>query len=122
MKSLLLKSTIILVILTGCKKNNQTIIVEGTVMQVNGTNAFVKIHNAGVSRYSFLCSDFPATMDTSAMSVTCANAVFILNLPETLAVEGKQIRFTRFKDKGPNPIWSMSFAAHDILVYDAREF
>ncbi len=57
-------------------------------------------------QYSFLCNDPAVSVDPSITGNSCANAVFILNLPEHLAVEGKQIRFTRFKDKGPRPIWS----------------
>lgn len=105
----------------GCKKSDPSVIVEGTILQVNSTAVFVRIHNADPERYSFLCNDPALSVDPSISGNTCGNAVFILNLPEQLAVEGKQIRFTRFKDKGPRPIWSYSFAAHDILVYDAKE-
>jgi len=109
------------IIATGCKKSGPSAIVEGTIIQVNTTVAFVKIHNADPEQYSFLCNDPAVSVDPSITGNSCANAVFILNLPEHLAVEGKQIRFTRFKDKGPRPIWSYAFAAHDILVYDAKE-
>lgn len=120
MKGIVFLITIITAIAMGCKKDNYTV-AEGTVMQVNGSEAFVRIHNPDPARLSFLCDNPYATADTTTLANSCENAVFILNLPEALAVEGKQIKFSRFKDKGPKPIWSQTFAAHDIMVYDAGE-
>ncbi|MGN6435781.1 MAG: hypothetical protein ACTHMM_04575 [Agriterribacter sp.] len=120
MKGIVCLIIMIAAIAAGCKKGNQ-VIAEGTVMQVNGSEAFVRIHNADPARYSFLCNDPYVSADPTTPGNSCGNSVIILNLPEALAVEGKQITFSRFKDKGPKPIWSYAFAAHDILVYDARE-
>lgn len=120
MKLLLLSSAFLLVFSTGCKKSDQPLVVEATIEQVIGKEVFVRVHNTDSKKYSFLCEADPV-ITPNPMGIPCASGIFILNLPDVLIVEGKQIRFSRFEDKGPRPIWSYAFAAHDVLVYDAEE-
>lgn len=104
-----------------CKKNKNAVLVEGTVLEHSGKTALVKIHNPDPGLYSFLCSHSQSVALPDSVKNNCAASIFITNLPEQLLVQGKQIRFTKFKDKGPRLIWSFSYAAHDVEVYDANE-
>ncbi|MBX3241005.1 MAG: hypothetical protein KIT80_15975 [Chitinophagaceae bacterium] len=109
---------LIAVTVFGCKKENNHP-VKGTVLTVNSGITVVAVENPDPNKYSFICSNDMMIPEETINS--CTKNVFVLNLPGGLQVEGKKIQFSKYKDKGPNPIWSVSFAAHDLEVYDARE-
>lgn len=109
---------LIMLAVSACKKENQHP-VQGTVLTVNSGITVVAVENPDPNKYSFICSNDMMIPEETINS--CTKNVFVLNLPGGLQVEGKKIQFSKYKDKGPNPIWSVSFAAHDLEVYDARE-
>ncbi len=109
---------LIAVSMFGCKKEDNHP-VKGTVLIVNNGIAAVAVENPDPNKYSFICSHDMMVPEETINS--CTKSVFVINLPGSLQVEGKKIEFSRYKDKGPNAIWSMSFAAHDLEVYDVRE-
>ena len=105
-------------IAVGCTKSDVQSITGTVVGQGGGTASSyrVRIENADGSGYSFLCTNTFGLPDTM---LACHNSIFVTNLPENLRQTGTVIRFSRFKDKGPNAIWSSNYAAHDVEVYNA---
>ncbi len=117
----LMKYTALLFIIGCCLSCQKTRYetITGTVVGQGGASAAswqVEIDDASSKRYSFLCHDLPGTM-TPVYS--CHNAIFITNLPKSLQIAGLKIQFSRYTDKGVNPIWSYSYASHDVEVSDA---
>lgn len=108
---------IFFIYLNACKKQADRVAITGTVLTVGSSSALVLIENPDHRQHSFLCDE--ASINATPGTNNCVNSVFILNLPDSLQEEGKRIQFSKFKDQGPRAIWSMAFAAHDILVYDA---
>lgn len=104
-----------------CKKEAHKEVV-GTVVAPGGPGAgsfLVQIDNPNANIYSFICKD-NGTMPPIPQ-VSCFTHIFILNLPANLQAPGTRIRFNKYDDKGPNPIWSSILVPRDVQVYNATQ-
>ena len=114
---------LISVLFIACKKDTNYPEITGTVISQTGAtlNSYlVEIDSTGnQSSYSFFCEG-SATMPPVG-SYNCRNAIFITNLPSSLKVNGKKIAFSKYRNLGPNLLWSSTYVPRDVEVYDARE-
>lgn len=122
MKYLYILIAVSLVTSTGCKKDKKYEEVTATIVEKSGygyvTYAAV-VDNPDPKKYSFLCEIDPISSYWPQYS--CADHIFFKNLPASLAVVGKKIRFSRFKDFGQPMMLSSVNHAHELDVYDAEE-
>lgn len=96
--------------------------IRGTVVTQGGASPasyLVEIDNPDSKVQQFICDDFSPLPPVARYN--CRNSVYIINLPETLKVNGTKIIFNRFKNLGPNPIWSSTHVPRDIEVLDVRK-
>ncbi|MDF2193418.1 hypothetical protein [Paraflavitalea sp. CAU 1676] len=101
----------------GCKKDKQPAATVTIAVQSNfGLAALVE--NPNPADHRFLCN--LGSSDPKPI-YNCTNAVYLKNLPQNLAVVGKKIRFTKFKDNGQPLLFSSINHAHELEVYDAVE-
>lgn len=114
----LLATLVLMSIFFSCKKD-APIIINGTVISMNNGIALVTVENPDAKKHSFICN--PGITVPAETLNSCTKNIFILNLPQALQAEGKKIQFSKFEDKGQRLIWSVAYAAHDVLVYDAKE-
>jgi len=106
---------VFLVILFASCKKDPTGFVLGTVEQQGGclqNSWVVSIENANSSTHSFICSSSGATG-----GYNCTNAIYITNLPSSLARQGKRIKFTQWEDNG-GFCSSSSYSPHHLKVFD----
>jgi hypothetical protein len=102
-----------------CKKESNREVI-GTVVTPGGPTArsfIVQIDNPNPDIYSFICSD-NGTMPP-VPQISCFTHIFVLNLPVNLQAPGTRIRFSKYADKGLNPIWSSIYPPRDVEVYNA---
>jgi len=122
MKSLV-SYLLIFVLFTACKKDTDYPEVTGTVISQTGASLnsyLVEIDTLdNQSSYSFFCEK-SVTMPPVG-SYNCRNSIFVINLPPTLKVNGMKIVFSKYKNLGPNLLWSSIYVPRDVEVYDARE-
>jgi len=107
-------------VFNSCSKENRKI-VRGTVVLQEGCipGAYlVKLAEPDPKRFSFLCSK--ETYVISSDIYHCGNAVFILDIPSNLAVNGKKVRFTSWTNKG-SLCFSSNLAPHYLQVEDLTE-
>jgi len=114
-------SILIITFAPACKKNAATPI-EGIVIGqggASGNSYWVEIKDPESRHLPFFCdSQIP---EPPVGHYNCHNSVFITNLPDALKDSGTNIVFSRYKNFGPNPIWSSNTVPRDIEVYDARK-
>ena len=111
---------IIALVFNSCSKENRKI-VRGTVILQEGCAPgayLVKLTEPDPKRFSFLCSE--ETSVISSAIYHCGNAVFILDMPTNLAVNGKKIRFSSWTDK-ESFCSSSNLAPHYLQVQDLAE-
>jgi len=116
MKSLLLAITCVL--LFACEKETPET-VNGVVIDDGGPGYLVEIEMPNSSKHRFICSNAP--MPAIPGQYNCTNAVFIVNLPAFARVAGTKIAFSRYKNLGPNPIWSATYVPNDVEAYDVSK-
>lgn len=82
-----------------CKKDSAGWITATVVKQGCYPNSWiVKINNPNPQKQTFLCDPMQAMASSS--TTNCGNTAVILDLPVELAQADKQIKFSRWKDKG----------------------
>jgi hypothetical protein len=104
----------------GCTKENRKL-VKGTVILQEGCapgGYLVKITDPDAKRFSFLCNK--ETSIISSATYHCGNAVFILNMPGSIAQEGKKVKFSLWIDNG-SYCFSSNLAPHHLEVQDLSE-
>ena len=107
-------------ILAACSKNKNSYIT-GTVIaqQSCAPDAWlVRLDNPNHRLYSFLCSEDVSIL--SSATFNCGNSVFILNMPQALAQDGKKVKFSVWEDKGLL-CFSSNLAPHHLQVTDIAE-
>ncbi|MDX1938317.1 MAG: hypothetical protein SFU21_14445 [Flavihumibacter sp.] len=107
--------------LLSCKKGNTSIYVStGTVMRemtnsISPGSYYILLDNPNAQAQPFVCKD--STVFIRAES--CKEGVCITNLPASLKVIGKRIRFSHYKDLQLHYVYSSLYVPHFIEVYDA---
>jgi len=113
---------LITILFCACKKDTTYPEITGTVISQSATSsnfALVEIDNPGSQlSYSFFCENIVTTPPIGHFD--CGNSIYIINLPASLKVNGLKIAFSKYKNLGPNPIWSATNVPRDVEVYDAR--
>lgn len=102
-----------------CKKEKSPEVI-GTVIAPSAAGArsfIVQVDNPNPDVYSFICRD-NSTMPP-VPQVSCFTHIYVLNLPANLQAPGTRIRFSKYSDKGLNPIWSSIYPPRDVEVYNA---
>ena len=99
-----------------CKKDSKAVTVIVTIAHKSafGPNLYAAIvENPDPAIHKFLC-----TLGTGDPKPTynCTNAVYVNNLPANLAVVGKRIAFTSYKDNGQPLLFSSINHAHELEV------
>jgi len=122
MKSLV-SYLLIFVLFIACKKDTTYPEITGTVISQTGAtlNSYL-VEIDSVDRqasYSFFCAN-SVTMPPVG-SYNCRNSIFVTNLPPSLKVNGLKIVFSKYKNLGPNLLWSSTYVPRDVEVYDAKE-
>lgn len=103
-----------------CKKDSKpAVVVTITEKTSFGVDTYAAIvENPDPAIYGFLCSlgasNFKPTYN-------CTNAVYITNLPSSLAVVGKRVTFSSYKDNGQPPLFSSINHAHELEVNSPKE-
>lgn len=107
-------------ILAACSKNKNSVITGTVIAQQSCTPGawLVRLDNPNHRLYSFLCSEDVSIV--SSASFNCGNSVFILNMPQALAQDGKKIKFSVWEDKGLL-CFSSNLAPHHLQVTDIAE-
>jgi hypothetical protein len=103
------------IILTACTKE-KNFVATGTVINNLGcfaNTSMVEIDNPDPAKFSFICNE-------NQPGLNCKNAVFIMNMPAHLAVPGKKVTFSIWKDMGLQCL-SSSYGAHHLEVMDIKE-
>lgn len=98
-----------------CNKKGEDYYVNGTVMDGQGCypgSRLVWIDHPLPVAYDFLCKDAPAS------SMNCGNAVYITNIPATLAVTGQKVMFMGWTTKVS--CFSSTTAPNHIEVKDVK--
>jgi len=119
-----MKKIIVVLILAsafaGCSKDNESWITGTVMVQQSCTpNAWlVKIDNPNYHTHSFLCSEETSILSSSTFN--CGNSVFILDMPQALAQDGKKVKFSKWEDKGLL-CFSSTLAPHHLQVADISE-
>ena len=105
---------------TACSKSKNTVITGTVIAQQSCTpNAWlVRLDNPNYRLYSFLCSEEISII--SSASFNCGNSVFILDMPQALAQDGKKVKFSVWEDKGLL-CFSSNLAPHHLQVADISE-
>jgi hypothetical protein len=118
-KALPLAVAVSLVLITNsCKKENR-IVITGTVKIRSGcyTHSWlVAIDQPDSSGHSFICTRTPPV----GTYYNCSNAVYITNMPQEFAAEGKRLKFSKWKDNGIMCL-SSSYAPHHLDVTDLSQ-
>jgi hypothetical protein len=120
MKSLYTLLVFIVCGLLACKKDSKpAVVVTITEKTSFGVNTYAAIvENPDPATHGFLCSlgasNFKPTYN-------CTNAVYITNLPSSLAVVGKRITFSSYKDNGQPLLFSSINHAHELEVNSPKE-
>jgi hypothetical protein len=109
---------------TACKKDKKSSQVTVTIavksgFGINSNTYAAVVENPDPAVHSFLCV-IPANQQPGP-TYSCANAVYINNLPANLAVPGKKVTFSHWKDNGQPALFSSINHAHELEVHDARE-
>ncbi|AXY72982.1 hypothetical protein D3H65_02920 [Paraflavitalea soli] len=101
------------------KDGSNSVIVTVTEQSTFGDKPWACIvENPDLSKHGFLCS-IPAGQSKPVYS--CADAVYIKNLPANLAVPGKRIIFYGYSDAGQPALFSSINHAHELTVSNAQE-
>jgi len=123
----LISYLLISILFIGCKKETTYPEITGTVFNQPGefSNYYiVEIDNVNSqTSYPFFCTGTNVPIMPPPYQ-NCRNAIFITNLPDSLRVHGMKIVFSRYKNLGTNPRWSLilrEIIMRDVEVYDARE-
>lgn len=118
-----MKKTIIIIavvtLLASCKKEKHNPVITGVVQQQGGclpNTWLVFIPGGDADKYSFLCKS-----SVSTSSFNCSNAVYIVNMPASLAQFGKRIKFSKWTDSGLPLCSSSTYAPHQLEVSDVSE-
>jgi hypothetical protein len=105
----------------GCKKNNNNITVStGMVIKEMTTSIspgsyYILLDNPNAQTQPFVCKESTVFIRPES----CIEGVCITNLPASLKVTGKRIRFSQYKDLGLHYVYSSLYVPHFIEVYDA---
>lgn len=103
-----------------CKKDARTAVTVTIVEKSGfGTNSYAAVvENPDPAKHNFLC-----TLGASEPKpmYNCTNAVYITNLPANLAVTGKRIVFSHYKDSGQPALLSSINHAHELEVTNPVE-
>lgn len=111
----------VLVMAFTCRKldPDQTIVVNARVITPNiNTQGYtlLEIEDPRPAETYFLCDDpVPAP---PAGNYNCRNAIFATNLPDNLKTAGTRISFKGYRSFGRNLIWSSTYAAFDVEIYN----
>ncbi len=103
-----------------CKKDSKPAVVVTITEKVSfGANTYAAlVENPDPAIHGFLCSlgasNFKPTYN-------CTNAVYITNLPSSLAVVGKKITFSSYQDNGQPLLFSSINHAHELEVNSPKE-
>ena len=120
MKSVYILLSFIVCCSLGCKKDSKpAVVVTITEKASFGANTYAAIvENPDPATHGFLCSlgasNFKPTYN-------CTNAVYITNLPSSLAVVGKKITFSSYQDNGQPLLFSSINHAHELEVKNPKE-
>lgn len=103
-----------------CKKDSRpTVIVTIAEKSGFGVNLYAAIvENPDPAVHNFLCT--LGASDPKPI-YNCTNAVYINNLPAALAVPGKKIKFSYYKDSGQPLLFSSINHAHELTVTNPTE-
>lgn len=106
-----------------CKKDDgytrQAVTVIIAEKSVHNNTTYAAIVETPAASYSFICSN---VSDLGFLpTYSCKNAVYITNLPASLAVPGKKIRFSQWKDSGQPKLLSSINHAHELEIKGAQE-
>jgi hypothetical protein len=107
-------------LLQSCSKENNKL-VRGTVILQEGCAPgayLLKLTDPDAKKFSFLCNK--ETSILSSAIYHCGNAVFILNMPASIAQEGKKVKFSLWIDNG-SYCFSSNLAPHHLEVQDLSE-
>lgn len=103
-----------------CKKSSQPAVVVTITEKVSfGVNTYAAVvENPDPTIHGFLC-----TLGASNYKplYNCTNAVYITNLPSALAVAGKRVTFSSYKDNGQPALFSSINHAHELEVNSPKE-
>ena len=112
----------ILLLFFSCKKNSFPEISATVVTKTGvGANSYlVEIDNPDSHRMPFICDENNVPLPPVA-DFNCRNSAYITNLPSSLQAAGTKIVFSRYKNLGANPVFSSTYVARDVEVYDARK-
>lgn len=107
-----------------CKKDKNREAITVTILaeakgEMNKTVYAAEVIKREGKTYDFFCDLGPGR--PAMPQYNCAQHVYIRNLPASLAIVGKTISFTRYKDYGQNLVLSSINHAHELDIYDPEE-
>lgn len=111
---------IIIFFVSSCEKDGKVAVTGYIFGKSNeyGGAFVVLIDNPDPKVHDFICTG----PFVNGLSHSCLNSIVFTNINRSVLDAGMHIRFSRWSDKGPNPLTSFSGTAHNVEIYDAKQY